>query len=199
MDALRSRSEDIGRIIAVIDDIADQTNLLALNAAIEAARAGDAGRGFAVVADEVRKLAEKTQAATKQVDTAIRGIQTETKNSQEQVDLAGQAVNEATEQAGASAAALDEIVALASRASEEIRTLAHASQQQADTGRGVRDSVADMRRISEETSRAMEESARAVSDLAAQAQHMSGIVDDIRADADSGGTGSVERELVAAA
>ncbi len=52
MNGLGSQAEGIGRIMAVINDIADQTNLLALNAAIEAARAGSAGRGFAVVADE---------------------------------------------------------------------------------------------------------------------------------------------------
>ncbi len=174
MDSLRAKSEDIGRIISVIDDIADQTNLLALNAAIEAARAGDAGRGFAVVADEVRKLAEKTQAATKQVDAAIRGIQLETGGSLEQVELAGKAVDEATEQAGASASALTEIVDLASRAAGEVRAIAQSARSQVESGREVSQSVEDMRRISEETSRVMEESARAVSELALQAHALSG-------------------------
>ena len=75
---LGESSQEIGDIVSLIDDIADQTNILALNAAIQASRAGDAGRGFAVVADEVQRLAERSSAATRQIETLVRAIQTDT-------------------------------------------------------------------------------------------------------------------------
>lgn len=71
---LGESSQEIGDIVSLIDDIADQTNILALNAAIQASMAGDAGRGFAVVADEVQRLAERSSAATRQIETLVRAI-----------------------------------------------------------------------------------------------------------------------------
>jgi len=187
MTSLGKQAEGIGQVLNVISDIADQTNLLALNAAIEAARAGDAGRGFAVVADEVRKLAEKTMTATKEVGDAIRGIQEGARKNISNVEHAVSKIDAATGLAGNAGESLIEIVSLVEMTTDQVRSIATASEQQSAASEEINRSIEDVNRISSETSDAMRQSAQAVGELAHQAQVLKSLIDQMK---DEGGAGA---------
>lgn len=92
MSNIEKSSDEISKIITVIDDIAFQTNLLALNAGVEAARAGEAGRGFAVVASEVRALAQRSSEAAKEINGLISESSGHVKQGVDLVGHAGEAL-----------------------------------------------------------------------------------------------------------
>jgi len=183
MGVLGKQAEGIGQVMNVISDIADQTNLLALNAAIEAARAGDAGGGSPWLADEVRKLAEKTMVATKQVGDAISGIQHGTKKNLENVERAVSTVEEATGLARQSGDALQEIVSLVEVSTDQVRSIAAASEEQSAASEEINRSIDEINRISTETATAMNQSAQAVGELANQAGNLRGLIDKMKSGA----------------
>jgi methyl-accepting chemotaxis protein len=134
--SLGQRSDEIGRIIRVIKDIADQTNLLALNAAIEAARAGEQGRGFAVVADEVRKLAERTTKATTEISAMIQTIQNQTGQTVAVMERSSRQVGDGVSlanQAGISLARINEVVGRVAGLIHEMSTASSAQLRASDS------------------------------------------------------------------
>ncbi len=166
METLSDQAREVGGILGVISDIADQTNLLALNAAIEAARAGESGRGFAVVADEVRKLAEKSMAATSQVERNVTAIRQSAETNRQATGEAVALVRDTAAIAGEAGAALDAILDLAGQTSAHVRTIAAAATDQTRAGQDMDRAGGDIAGATAETSRAMEASARAVGELA---------------------------------
>ena len=180
MNELGKQAEAIGQVMNVINDIADQTNLLALNAAIEAARAGEAGRGFAVVADEVRKLAEKTMTATKDVGDNIRTIQDSTRKNIGNVDLAAQAVEDATMRANLSGQTLAEIVNLAATNAGQVQSIASAAEEQSSATEEINRSIASVSAIATKTLDGMSESFRATERLRELANEMNEVIEELK-------------------
>jgi methyl-accepting chemotaxis protein len=183
---LGKSSEQIGKIVAVIDDIADQTNLLALNAAIEAARAGEQGRGFAVVADEVRKLAERTTKATKEIAAMIQAIQTETKKAVLAMQQGGSEVQVGVEKISASGVALREIIKMAEQVGDMISTIATAATEQSATTEQINSNVSQISSSTQESSTAAEQTSKACADLSSLAFDLQNLVSQFRLESTHG-------------
>jgi methyl-accepting chemotaxis protein len=189
MSSLAHRSEEIGKVVNVIQEISEQTNLLALNAAIEAARAGEHGRGFAVVAGEVRRLAERTKGATEEIAGTIRTIQEETRETLELMQESRTAVETGMGETAHVRRSLDAIIESSKQVEHQIHLIATAATEQTSASGEISESAGQISQLSTETAQGAEEAVEALRNLSSLAGDLDGMIRQFNLDAGQpGGT-----------
>lgn len=192
MTSLAHRSEEIGKVVSVIQEISEQTNLLALNAAIESARAGEHGRGFAVVASEVRRLAERTKSATEEIAGTIRSIQDETRETLEVMQHSNAAVGTGIAETTRARASLDSIIQSSKQVEQQIQLIASAATEQTAASGEISQSATEISQLSSENTQAAEESVAGLREVATLAADLDTLIRQfrLRDDRPSGATPS---------
>jgi methyl-accepting chemotaxis protein len=177
---LGERSNEIGEIVRIIEDIADQTNLLALNAAIQSAMAGEHGRGFAVVADEIRLLAERSTESTKRIATLVKSIQGDTFEAVVAMEDSTQEVVKGSQLADEAGRALNSIYTAVERQAQMIETIAQAANEQVQVSDNVSVAMGRISEITRQTNTGTQEAAMSVSYLAELADQLRASVSTFR-------------------
>lgn len=157
MRLLGQRSEEVGQILSVIDEVMDQTHLLALNAAIIAAQAGEHGKSFAVVAGEIRNLAEKTSLSTREIADLVASVQAEVHKAVESVSSQTVALEESVSASSESAASFKRIEDSVKPALQQVQEIARATNEQSRSAAAVARSVEQVRDLAHQVGRATRE------------------------------------------
>jgi methyl-accepting chemotaxis protein len=195
MSSLALRSEEIGKVISVIQEISEQTNLLALNAAIESARAGEHGRGFAVVAGEVRRLAERTRSATEEIGGTIHSIQEETRQTLEVMRQSESAVQTGIAETTDARKNLDSIIDSSKQVEQQVQLIATAATEQTSAAGEISHSASEISLLAEQSTRGAEQAVEALNNLSSLAASLDTMVRKFRVDSgqQAGGALVVER------
>lgn len=162
---LGESSMEIGNVVEIINNIADRTSILALNASIQAAMAGDAGHGFAVVAEEVQRLAESSSNSTKQIEMLVKSIQSEIKDVSNRMDESIGKVVQGSQLADAAYGKLQEIESVSNQLADLIASITQAAAQQVRLSESVVENMVEVGGVSNETSKASQETATLMSTL----------------------------------
>lgn len=163
--ALGERSQEIGRVLSIINEIAEQTKILALNAAIEAARAGEAGKGFSVVAEEIRKLADSVTDSTGEIGRVVREIQASASALIMQTERAAKKVAEGQELALNTASSLERIVAQVEETTDAAKQISIATQQQRTASDQVVVSMREVALVSQQSAEGSRRITGAIAEL----------------------------------
>ena len=173
---LGESSQEIGDIVSLINDIADQTNILALNASIQASMAGKAGRGFVVVADEVQRLAERSSAATRQIEALVKTIQSDTNEAAASMEQTTAEVVNGAGLAHDAGVALEEIEKVSLNLSELIESISTSARTQADTAGNISLTMNTVKDITSQTAAGTTDAADKVGNLSLMTKELRGSV-----------------------
>ncbi len=194
---LGESSQEIGDIISLINDIADQTNILSLNAAIQASMAGEAGRGFAVVADEVQRLAERSGAATKQIEVLVKTIQADTNDAVISMEQTTAEVVQGARLAQDAGVALEEIEQVSNDLAQLIQEISSAAIQQSSAANQISETMNVIQEITSQTSSGTMATAASIGNMANMAKDMQSSVAGFKLPAGAANdTGSADVEQV---
>ncbi|MBJ2247676.1 methyl-accepting chemotaxis protein [Pseudomonas haemolytica] len=180
IEALNSKTVNIGQILEVITSISQQTNLLALNAAIEAARAGEAGRGFAVVADEVRNLAHRTQESAQQVQTMIEELQVGARDSVSTMSESQRHSLDSVEIANLAGERLNSVTLRIGEIDGMNQSVATATEEQTSVVESINMDITEINTLNQEGVENLQSTLRACSDLEQQASRLKQLVGSFR-------------------
>ena len=170
---LGERSQQIGQVLAIINNIADQTKILALNAAIEAARAGDAGKGFSVVAVEIRKLAESVVDSTGEIETIMTEIQAAANDLVISTEQELKQVSSGVELAHVTGDSLEQILDTIEQTTVAAKEISAATQQQKSATDQVVKAMREVAQVAQQTAAGSKQVAAAAEQLAVIARESS--------------------------